>query len=105
VPFLKVEISQWVDDHQPGFVECVLTDADGQQHRFVEKVPIVTVAELDPASSYPQQGEIDCTVVRPHHWSDGKQVVEVDTGLPWGVESTEGQTRFIVLSEHLGERN
>jgi transposase len=34
---VSVEISRYVDDSQPGRVECGLVDALGDEHLFVEK--------------------------------------------------------------------
>ena len=44
---IKVEISKYVDDYQPGVVECVFIDARGKKHFIVEKLPIITTADLD----------------------------------------------------------
>ena len=37
---VSVQITRFVNDHFPGFVECVLSDALGKNHAFVEKAPI-----------------------------------------------------------------
>jgi hypothetical protein len=60
---VKVEILRYVDDSQPGFVECRLIDAWGNQHLFLEKVPVVTLENLDVSSTYPQSGIIACQIV------------------------------------------
>lgn len=101
---VNVEISRYVDNSQPGWVECRLVDALGDEHLFVEKAPVVTTAHLDAASSYPQAGVIACIVLgRSEH--GGRQLVRVDTQTPWGIESTEGKDRFDVLAEQLRELN
>lgn len=99
---VRVEISRYVDDWQPGWVECKLTDALGHEHVFVEKVPVVSQAHLDAASSYPQSGVIACTVVATRE-RDGREVVRIDTETPDGVESTTGLSQFEVFSEQLRE--
>lgn len=53
---LEVTIVPFVDDHFPGFVECVLVDADGRRHEFIEKGPVVSAAKLQAGSVYPQPG-------------------------------------------------
>jgi hypothetical protein len=53
---VSVEISRYVDDSQPGWVECRLVDVLGDEHLFVEKVPVVTRVDLDAASNFPQGG-------------------------------------------------
>jgi hypothetical protein len=96
---VAVVITRFVDEHQPGFVECTLVDAHGVTHVFVEKVPIVTSKDLRSDSPYPQEGSIACTVLRRFVGSKNEALVEVDTELPWHVESTNGQTVFVVV-EH-----
>jgi len=98
---VSVEISQYVDDSQPGWVECRLVDALGDEHLFVEKVPVVTRAHLDATSSYPQTGVIACIVLGRSEHGDGRQLVHIDTQRPWGIESTMGRDRFDVLAEQL----
>jgi hypothetical protein len=88
---VKVDIVRYADDSQPGWVECHLTDAIGRRWSFVEKVPVVTAADLDASSVYPQPGVIACEVV-----GRAGGVVRIDTTRPWSVESVEGETRFEV---------
>jgi hypothetical protein len=95
---VAVEITKWMDDQQPGFVECQLTDADGRIWRFIEKVPVITAATLGRSTSYPQPGVIACEVLSDRLDAKGRKLVEVDTARPWGVESTDGRTRFTVLA-------
>ena len=91
---MEVVITKFVDPHQPGFVECALTDAWGREWLFVEKVPVVTTAPLDEWSAYPQPGTIACEIVRRWRDAGGRELVTVDTERPSGVQSATGQTRF-----------
>jgi hypothetical protein len=101
MPAVTVQISRFVDEHQPGFVECILMDALGESHLFVEKVPVVSTDDLWSTSSYPQPGVIVCEV--EEQWQDeaGRSLVRVSTKRPWGVESTAGTTCFTVLLAQL----
>lgn len=49
---IEIEIRRFVDDSYPGFVECWLTDANGREWSFIEKVPVVTTEDLDAESDY-----------------------------------------------------
>jgi hypothetical protein len=95
---VKIAIVRFVDDHQPGFVECQLIDASGRCWSFIEKVPVVTTDWLDASSKYPQPGVIGCEVVE----REG-QTVTIDTTKPWAIESVEGETRFTVAQGLLTE--
>ena len=99
---VKVEISRYIDNSQPGWVECMFIDAWGNPHSFVEKVPIVTSENLDASSSYPQSGIIACQVVEKRD-ANGREVVKIETDTPWHVESKAGESCFDVLPDQLIE--
>lgn len=61
---VSVQITRFVNDHFPGFVECVLSDALGKNHAFVEKAPIVSTDNLSAASTHPCSGELQCEILR-----------------------------------------
>jgi hypothetical protein len=100
---VTVEICRYTDDSQPGWVECVLTDAAGRNWLFVEKVPVVSSEPLKANSKYPCQGVIACQIVERQQDDDGRERVVIDTDKPWGVESSSGETRFTVRAEQLVE--
>lgn len=93
---LQVQIERFVDDHQPGFVACVLIDADGKCHEFIEKGPVVSDTKLWSDSVYPQAGFLGCSIER--EWTDnaGRSLVRVSTKKPWGIESVADETVFTV---------
>lgn len=101
---IAIQIERFVDDYQPGFVECRLVDAEGLSHLFVEKLPIVSAEDLWSNSLYPQPGAIACDV--EEEWIDksGRSLAKVNTERPWSVESTTGATRFVVLSSQVVRR-
>ncbi len=99
---ISVEIRRFVDDWQPGWVECAFTDAHGREWLFVEKVPVITSEDLDARSAYPCRGMIACQLVERRHWAERETVV-VDTELPWGIEATTGETRFEIRPDQLIE--
>lgn len=100
---LGVRIVRFVDEHQPGWVECEFVDIEGRIHKVVEKIPVVTSADLWRDSAYPQPGIIRCEVLGK--WSDaqGKQLARITTDRPWLIESTEGLTEFVVEVTQLTE--
>ena len=100
---VRVTITRYVNDDQPGWVECTFTDAWGKPWLFVEKVPIVTKAELDSRSQYSQPGVIACEIVERRRDADGREVITIDTAKPWYVEATTGEVRFDVLADQLTE--
>jgi hypothetical protein len=97
---VRVEIIRYVDDAQPGWVECRLRDAWGHEHAFVDKVPIFTHSDLNESSRYPQPGTIACQEIQRRH-DQGREIITIDTERPWHVESNSGETRFDVLATQL----
>ena len=100
MPVLAVEITRFVDESFPGFVECRLMDVNNEVHLFVEKAPVVSTENLSSASSYPRQGALQCELLAS--WHEGStSMAKVSTEKPWGIESTTGETEFLVLSSQL----
>src|SRR5512139_346408 len=83
VTAVTVQIERFVDEYQPGFVECRLVDAEGQSHLFIEKVPIVSTEDLWSTSTYPVAGAIACEVEAEWKDSQGRALLKVSTERPW----------------------
>lgn len=98
---LLVQIGRFVDEHFPGLVECVLFDADGVRHEFIEKGSVVSRNDLMSDSLYPQPGYIGCIIEQ--EWVDelGRRLVRVSTMKPWSIESLAGTTEFTVFKEQI----
>jgi hypothetical protein len=99
---VHVEITRYVDDSQPGWVECRLIDAHGREWLFIEKVPVITTADLNRQTCYPQAAVIACQIVSRIYTGD-REIVTIDTAWPWHVEATTGETMFEVRPEQLAE--
>lgn len=98
---ITVEITRLVDDSTyPPLVECLLVDAQGQTHRFIEKDAIVSSSTVN-VDGIPRPGVLACEVEL--EWVDeaGRSLVSASTAKPWGIESTAGSTNFVVLAEQL----
>lgn len=98
---VPIKIMRYVDDHYPGWVACELVDASGRRHSLVDKVPVFTTENLDAQSPYPLPGAVACEVVARWEDDDGRQLVRIDTVRPFGIESTEGITEFVVAADQV----
>jgi hypothetical protein len=98
---VRVAITRCVDDCQPGWVECRLVDAAGKEWMFLEKIPVVSTADLRQDTPFPQPGVIACQIVARRYDADGRELVTVNTESPWGVESTSGCVLFEVAADQL----
>ena len=99
---IKVQITRFVDAGQPGFVECQFTDAHNKTWSIIEKLPIVTSADLWSDSIYPQPGVIGCDVVKRFKDAAG-EIIAVNTEEPYGIETLDGVAQFEVRPDLLIE--
>ena len=99
---IRVPIVRWVDTANPGWVECVLTDASGRQWSIIDKFPIFSNdMDMNKDSQYPQPGLLACEIVGEKVDGKGRKIAVVNTDKPWGVESIDGTTIFEVLHEQI----
>lgn len=103
VPIVKVQIVRFVEDHQPGFVECELCEADGGIQRFIDKIPMFTSRELWSDSEFPQPGWMRCKVSSRFVDREGLRVARISTVDPDRLESVDGRTDFVVPEANLME--
>lgn len=100
---VRAKISRHVDDAFPGWVECVLVDAFGHKHVFVEKIPAVLADPAVLAMGLPQPVVLACLEIGRSKQKDGSELVHIDTYTLFGFESKAGIAQFDVLSEQLCE--
>lgn len=100
---IKIQITKFISDDQPGFVECTFIDAYDQLHIVQDKVPIVTEKYLDANSKYPQDGIIACEILKDWKDSNGQKIFTVNISKPWGVDTVDGLKEFDMLEEQLTE--
>jgi len=99
---LAVQIVRFVDDEpQPGIVACEFIDANGHRHTLIDKVPMCSGERLDANSTYPQPGAVRCEALCRWHDAHGRDVVRITIDLPDHIESSEGASEFVVLSDQL----
>jgi len=103
MPSVRVDIVQFVDEHQPGFVACELVDADGHRHTVVDKVPMFTHKELSCDSEYPQPGKARCEILARFQDASGRGVARITIARPDGLESAEGLSDFVVLASQVAD--
>jgi len=100
---LVVEIVRFVDECFPGWVECKFVDAEGHEQTFVDKVSIFSSEMLDATSAYPRMGSVACIVLSRWQDAGGREVARISTKTPFLIESTDGLSEFVVLSQQLSE--
>jgi hypothetical protein len=101
MPFLKIQIVRFVDESQPGWVAAEFIDANGTQHTIIDKVPIFTKSDLRSDSVYPQPGVAACEILNRMEDDQGRRLARITVHKPWGLESVNGETEFVVLESQL----
>ncbi len=87
----KVSIIEVFDlDQFPGWCKVILTDANGVDHAFDDKLPVFGLEEVE-VRKLPLEKYITVEVVR-----DLGDVVDIDTSVPHGLATEEGNSRFVV---------
>jgi len=103
MPSLQIQIDRVTDRSFPGWVECSFQDADGKTQSFEEKISVVSNGKPMDGTALPVSGHVDCECQAV--WTDdrGRNLARIDIARPWGVQSTTGQTQFVVLASQLYE--
>lgn len=87
----------WADDAFPGFVEVLITDAEGEKHRVIEKPPVIGDDRLTRDAAYPMSVTLPCDVTKEA--LDGT----LHVALRHGIESVDGKTHFRVASASVSD--
>lgn len=94
----KVNIIEAFDlDWYPGWCKAVLKDCNGIEHILMDKLPVIGVEE-EELSNLPMEKYIAVKIL-----NDLGNTVEIDTSVPWGIETREGKSRFVVSKELINE--
>lgn len=92
----KVDIIEAFDlDWYPGWCKAVLKDRNGVEHILIDKLPVIGLEE-EEVSSLPVEKFIAVELI-----NDLGNTVEIDTAVPWGIETKEGKSRFVVNKESI----
>ena len=85
------------DGCYPDYVQMRLVDAHGREWSFLEKVPVVSLEELNEGSDYPRPIVLACEEIG-RRVVEGRELVLIDLDAPWGIQATDedGTTRFEV---------
>jgi len=95
---IKVKILRITDySFYPGYVECIVTDAWGNNHKFNEKIPVVTCKNIDEKSEFPQGGFIRCELLSQWTDDDENKIITVGTENPDHVETLDEINEFDLL--------
>ena len=90
----KVSIIEVFDlDQFPGWCKAILTDANGVDHAFDDKLPVFGLEDAE-VRSLPVEKFIAVEVLR-----DLGDVVVIDTLVSHGLETEDGNSRFVVSKE------
>lgn len=96
--WLRVDITEFVDTSQPGWVSAEFVDAEGRRWRFTEKAPVLSEDDLGVNTTYPRTGWLRCQEVsRPIR--HGGRIIRVRFGP--GAPTTVGDGTELDVDEGL----
>ena len=99
--YVRAQITRWVSDDFPGFVECRFADSSGREWSVIEKLPVLTDADLRSDSQFPQPAFIACEIIARGRDDAGREIAEITTLSPWAIEAMDGTTNFQVYAGQL----
>jgi hypothetical protein len=99
--YIRAQIIRWVSDDFRGFVECRFADTLGREWSVIEKLPVVTDADLRSNSQFPQPALVACEVVAGGQDDAGRKIAEITTMASFAIDATDGTTCFQLYAEQL----
>lgn len=91
---VRATATRWESDDFPGWMEVVIVDADGQEHRVIEKVPVLSMDKFTSATNFPVElwirGTMDAI--------DGERVA---IAFAYGVETVDGASKLNVWADNV----
>jgi hypothetical protein len=64
-------------------------------------MPVVTAEDIWSDRKFPKPGYIACQIVSKSQDGAGREIAEVITEKPWGIETSDGTTTFQVFVDQL----
>ena len=96
---IKLKITEFIDDWQPGWVECHFNDAWGKEHIIREKAPVVSGEYLAADSLYPGDGFAAFELLGTRKDENGRLFFTDTRGKPWSIETIESLFQFYILED------
>lgn len=89
---LRATARRWEANDFPGWVEVTIADAAGRSHRIVEKVPVLSAADITPSTMFP----VELWISAEYDRMEGNDVV---VRLAGGITTEEGLDGLSVAAE------
>lgn len=93
IKLVEVNVIRITDESFPGFVEFTLTDSSGEEHRFIDKIPIVSD---DYNMRPPCIGYMRCSIV-----GESNNTFFIDTSAPDYITSLKEEYQFEVSKDKI----
>jgi hypothetical protein len=94
--YLIIDIIEYEKDYFPGYVYCKFIDAFGKTHYFGEKLPVVSVENINEKTILPRKGFIRGEIINKKN-----DIIYFSTTEPDGVESIDGENIFYANKEQI----
>ncbi len=95
--YVKVVLTEFVDDRFPSVGAFEFTDLQGETIVIHEKLCVVGLDEAGTASQIPMNVGLECMIVSETH-----DHVMIDTSAPYAIEDVQGRTQFQVSPNLVG---
>jgi hypothetical protein len=94
--YLEVDIIEYRQSDFPGWVLCKTIDSTGKTHYFEEKIPIISIENINKDTILPRKGYVKGEITNKN---DG--IICFSTSKPDDVETKEGVSIFYVYENQI----
>ena len=94
--YLEIEIIEYTDDAFPGWVKCKFIDIAGKTHYIYEKVPVVSLENINSNTLFPIKGSIRGKIIDKNNDSVCFSSLEPDN-----ISTSDGEDTFFVSEKQI----
>lgn len=98
--YLKIQITRFVEHHQPDIIEFSFLDYEQYSHKIIDKIPNITDKNINEDSSYPIEEFILIDILNVEK-ENGKEIYSFQFKESYGLESVEGKTNFKIRKDQI----
>jgi len=99
--FLMIQITKYISNDFPAFIECSFKDAHNIKQKIIDKVPVLTTKDINENTEFPIDINIPITIKNKLKDLNNKQILTINIEKPLGLESTDGETCFEVFTNQI----
>lgn len=98
--FIRVQITRFVEHHQPDILEFTFSDYYQNTHKVIDKISVITDKKLSEESTYPVEEWIQIEVLSFEKNND-EEIYTIKFNESYGIETIEGKSYFEIRRDQI----